>query len=142
MKSRFIGRDPEFKIGNKKGEWILTKQLSYYSDLIGLVFVPVGFSTDLASIPKIFRGAISVNEEHRKPAIVHDWLYVSRKLFTTRKICDLVFLEAMEISGVPKWKRNVMYVAVRAGGWIYWYGCYGKVKNYFHRIKKTIRGVF
>ena len=33
---------------------------------------------------------------------------------------DDVFLEAMEVLGVKPWRRNIMYLAVRAFGWLPW----------------------
>ncbi|EOV0254218.1 DUF1353 domain-containing protein, partial [Salmonella enterica] len=34
----------------------------------------------------------------------------------TKKEADLIFLDGMTVLGVPKWKRTVMYLAVRVFG--------------------------
>ncbi|EFQ2560931.1 DUF1353 domain-containing protein, partial [Salmonella enterica] len=43
----------------------------------------------------------------------------------TKKEADLIFLDGMTVLGVPKWKRTVMYWAVRLFG----RGMYGKEQN-------------
>lgn len=99
----------------KREEWILTRSLTYVPTVVGYVWVvPKGFDTDLASIPKLFRTFFAVNGKHRKAAALHDWLYREGKL--SRKECDLLFLEAMKVCGVSKFKRYSMYAAVRVGG--------------------------
>ncbi|ECI4647093.1 phage tail protein, partial [Salmonella enterica subsp. salamae] len=34
----------------------------------------------------------------------------------TKKEADLIFLDGMTVLGVPKWKRTIMYCAVRLFG--------------------------
>lgn len=46
--------------------------------------------------------------------VIHDWLYAGE--FVPRKYADEVFYSTLELSGVPKWKRSLMYAAVRIGG--------------------------
>ena len=99
------------------GEWVLHFPLIYDS-FRGPITVPRGFVTDLASIPQIVRNLLDVNDAHRRAAVLHDYGYVMQ--FLTRKETDDMFLEAMEVCGVPAWKRYLMYSAVRTGGWIYW----------------------
>lgn len=93
------------------------------------VAVPAGFLTDFASIPRIFRIIIPKLGRWNKAAVVHDFLYQnpeSGRRFEvgyvkwTRKGADVVFLDAMKDLGVPKWKRNLMYWAVRIGGFMAW----------------------
>ncbi|EJI0210340.1 DUF1353 domain-containing protein, partial [Salmonella enterica subsp. enterica] len=47
-------------------------------------------------------------------AIIHDYLYDNA--LRTKKEADLIFLDGMKVLGVPKWKRIVMYQAVRLFG--------------------------
>ena len=83
--------------------------------------VPKGFVTDFASIPRIFLPIIG-QEHGRRAAIVHDWLYATDGLNGkyTRQQCDQIFLEALGILDVSWVKRHLMYLAVRAGGWLPW----------------------
>lgn len=105
-------------------EWLLFKPLQYWTMVNGkqeLIEVEAGFRTDLASIPKLFRSLIPQNGRHRKPAVVHDYLYRRAGFHGwDRKTCDKIFLEGMIVEGVPRWRRQVMYRAVRAGGGLIW----------------------
>jgi len=85
------------------------------------VVVPRGFVTDFASIPRPSQVLIP-KDVGRRAAIVHDWLYATKGLkgFFTRKRCDEIFLEAMEVLKVPWATRHAMYSAVRLGGWWVW----------------------
>ena len=91
--------------------------------------IPVGFVTDFASIPRIFRIIIPKLGRWNKAAVVHDWIYQNHTIPMTsynisfvfkRKQADIVFLDAMTDLGVSKWKRYVMYWGVRLGGWLAW----------------------
>lgn len=90
------------------------------------VTIPRGFVTDFASMPLgiVFK---SPGGKWDKPAIVHDVLYKrgwidyekARKRLT-RKECDQIFLEAMEVAGVNWLARRIIYAGVRVGGWKAW----------------------
>jgi hypothetical protein len=109
-------------------KWVVHKPLLYFSDRYQLtVRVPEGFTTDLASIPRLGRIVIPQNGCHRDASIVHDYLYsIGGKIpgmlggALTRKECDLIFLEAMKSRGTPRWQQLVMYHAVRVGGIFHW----------------------
>ena len=93
--------------------WMTEGDLIYRSDLItSPVVVPSGFETDLASIPIwIPEWVIQRNGRHRAASIVHDYLVRIWPL-SERALADRIFLEAMSISGVPRWRRYAMYAAV------------------------------
>lgn len=115
---------PCFKVG-ESGQFILVKPLHYFSPRFGNIEVEKDFVTDFASIPRFFRRLISVNGNHRLAAVIHDKLYSVRGKLSddkelTRKECDEWFLEAMEVSKVGWFQRNLMYRAVRVGGWVFW----------------------
>ncbi|KKK88680.1 hypothetical protein LCGC14_2740720 [marine sediment metagenome] len=74
-----------------------------------------GFTTDLASIPRVARSIIPQVGRHIQPAIVHDWAYEDHTDLT-RAEADMLFLEGMKAVGMPWLRRNVMYAAVRAFG--------------------------
>ncbi|EDR3945519.1 DUF1353 domain-containing protein, partial [Salmonella enterica] len=42
------------------------------------------------------------------------WMYDNA--LRTKKEADLIFLDGMTVMGVPKWKRTIMYWAVRVFG--------------------------
>lgn len=99
--------------------WWLDGELVYQSDLPGedgkpvLVRVPDKYPTDLASIPRIFRLLFAKNGRHRPAAVPHDYL-CRLKMEFPRRLADRIFLEAMKVVGVKRWKRYPMYWAVRA----------------------------
>ncbi len=87
--------------------------------------VPAGFETDFASIPRIFRIIIPKLGRYNKAAVLHDAIYQGQHQLKTslgcpmrftRKQADTIFLDGMKELGVAKWKRRLMYWAVRIGG--------------------------
>ncbi|EHM6603896.1 DUF1353 domain-containing protein [Salmonella enterica] len=61
--------------------------------------------------------------KYAKAAIIHDYMYDNA--LRTKQEADLIFLDGMVVLGVPKWKRTVMYWAVRMFG----RGMYGKERK-------------
>lgn len=83
-----------------------------------IIVIPPGFITDLASIPRIFQGLVPVNGHHRRPAVLHDYLYVVQD--RSRLDADRLFLQAMAAIGTRWTQRQIMYRAVRLGGGAAW----------------------
>lgn len=83
------------------------------------VVVPKGFETNLASVPKIPLIYTIFKDEGRKSSVIHDYLYSTRSL--SRKESDLIFYKCLEEEGVSKFKRKIMYAAVRLFGKKYYY---------------------
>lgn len=107
--ARFINI-PDFGI-SEGDNFVLRGELVYSSDVWPeYVVVPEGFQTDFASIPRVFRPIHPVNGKHRLPAVVHDSLVRERTF--DRRLADRIFLEAMRVSGVKRWRRYQMYWAV------------------------------
>lgn len=84
------------------------------------IMVPKYFRTDFASIPRGMRWLVTGHNKTRKPAVIHDFLY--RNGIGTRKDADLVFRTGMRGEGIPAWKRNLCYRAVRLFGGLSWRG--------------------
>lgn len=89
-----------------------------------MIEVSAGFITDLATVPRIFWILLPPDGKYAKAAIIHDWMYDNT--LRTKKEADRIFLDGMTVLGAPKWKRTVMYWAVRAFG----RGMYGKERKY------------
>ena len=83
------------------------------------IVIPRGFTTDLASVPRIFQSIIPKLGHHIRPAIVHDYCYEG---FTKldRAESDEMFLEGMKQTKVSWLRRKVMWLAVRVGGKGWW----------------------
>ena len=94
------------------------------------ITVPRGFKTDYASVPFIFWILIPPWGKYGKAAVIHDYLYqthseynqnVWQRMFSKeRKRADNIFREAMGILGVARWRKCLMYWAVRLFGWTAW----------------------
>ncbi|MFX4223515.1 MAG: DUF1353 domain-containing protein [Thalassobaculum sp.] len=102
-------------------EWEVLEPFRYWSRAMqGWIRVPAGFTTDLASIPWFGRWYVSVDGDHTKAAVVHDFLYTlaSARDFPDlpRRDADRVFREALRLRGVGPIKTWIMYAAVRIGG--------------------------
>ena len=76
--------------------------------------VPADYVTDLASVPRVLWSIFPPHGRYAKAAIVHDYLYSNA--LGTKQWADSVFLEAMTVLNVPRWRRTVMYLAVRLFG--------------------------
>lgn len=85
-----------------------------------IIEVPVGFVTDGASIPKVAWGVIGspMTGRYIYAAIIHDYFYYMGTFSRLRS--DIIFLEAMAVLNVPRWKRNIIYRAVRLFGFMAW----------------------
>lgn len=104
--------------------WIIRKEFGYDVGQEGsgdTINVPIGFITDFASVPRLFWSVFPKWGKHGNAAVIHDYLYWTQK--RNKKESDKIFLEAMAVLKVPKWKRYCMYWAVKYfGGWA-WRGC-------------------
>jgi hypothetical protein len=97
-------------------DWMILAPFVYVSPRV-TVFIPKGFRTDFASIPRCLWRVLSPTELHiGKPAVVHDFLYRVATMPVTRKMADEELREAMKCVGAPWWKREMVYRGVRAGG--------------------------
>ncbi len=82
------------------------------------VIAPIGFVTDLASIPAIFYSVLRPDGEYAYAAIIHDYLYWTQT--RPRDEADDIFNMAMEDFEIGTVTRRTIYTAVRAGGQFAW----------------------
>lgn len=84
--------------------------------------VPKGFTTDLASVPRVVPGIVRLlfrgPLQTAHAAILHDWLYNARKV--SRREADALFWEALRATGESAVGAWLMWAGVRAGGWWRW----------------------
>ncbi|WOI56545.1 DUF1353 domain-containing protein [Palleronia sp. LCG004] len=90
---------------------------------------PRGLVTDLTSVPPVFRLVVGRVGPWLEAAILHDYLYVAWAFLdrrgprpNDRLFADRVMLLAMEAAGVRRWRRRIIYLALR------WFGArsYGR----------------
>lgn len=82
------------------------------------IWVPKGFHSDSASIPRFLWGIYPSWGRWNRAAVVHDWLYTVQ--VTTREEADSVFLDALEVCGVPWIRRRIFHSSVRVFGGRHW----------------------
>ncbi|MED62060.1 DUF1353 domain-containing protein [Salmonella enterica] len=102
--------------------WRVYEPFEFYlsDDNSDVISVPAGFITDLVSVPRIFWTLLPPDGKYAKAAIIHDWMYDNA--LRTKKEADKIFLDGMTVLGVPRWKRTIMYYAVKLFG----RGMYGR----------------
>ena len=91
------------------GQWEVVQGLEYYG-----IQVPIGQLTDGASIPWVAQSFIKKGGKLFTPSVIHDVGY--RSGLMTRLAVDNIFMNAMRDNKVPKWKRELIYSAVRLFG--------------------------
>jgi len=96
-------------------EWEVMEDFEYHvgaEDSNEIIKIPKGFVTDGASIPRLCWSFIGGPwGKYGYAAILHDYLCVTKPFPQSKS--DYIFYEAMGVLGVPKWKRLIMYWAVR-----------------------------
>lgn len=97
-------------------QYVITKEFSYkFGDLENPLYtfkVPVGYVTDLASIPWPLNIFFKPDGEWAKAAVIHDFLYTDYPDIST-VVADAVFLEAMIVSGVNRVLAHAFFIFVR-----------------------------
>lgn len=106
-----------------KDYWRILKGFKFYlGDLSEekWVLVPAGYLTDGATLPRLFWSLLPPWGSYGQAAVVHDILCEHLSITVhgieaqiSRAQADKAFKEAMIVLGVPRWKRNLMYIAVR-----------------------------
>jgi hypothetical protein len=101
------------------GKWVLTADLLYQSNVANRVItVPKGFETDLASVPRMPVVFLLTGDTSDEAAVVHDFLYSTHMV--DRATADAVLREASAVTGVPVWRRWLMWAGVRCFGGSHW----------------------
>lgn len=91
--------------------WVREKH--YDADLPS-VTVPLGFVTDLTSIPRILWPLLPRDSDYAQPAVVHDFQYWQQR--EPKDVADRTFRLGMRELGVARWKCLAIYHAVSVFG--------------------------
>ena len=110
--------------------WSVVEPFRFTSETGIVVDVPVGFETDLASVPKIVRSWVSAIGCNSQPATVHDMLYYNHRhgldAVITRQQADAILREGIELKEdeytVPlsDKRADIIYQGCRLGGLQSW----------------------
>lgn len=92
--------------------------------IVHLVTIPPGYAFDGASIPRLVWSIIGhpFDPTFTLAACVHDWYCeaaTKRNDYQIRVIGDAVFFALLARAGVAKWKRTMLYAAVRMYSFLY-----------------------
>lgn len=95
---------------------------------IEYVYVPAGFLTDFASIPRVLWSLWPPTGAYGKAAVVHDalyaWPYVRRVDGPSRRVtkaeADRILLAGMQVLGIGWMTQQVLYRGVQVGGGLAW----------------------
>jgi len=133
-----------------KGDYYeVTESFKYYIDdsATKWVYVPKGFLTDGASVPRPFWWLIPPMGKYAQAAVVHDILcergiaYKEEVGFhVDRDEANKIFYHAMEVLGVPKIQRKLMYWAVKAYNIVGWTSDAAKAKQARKVSLEALRG--
>jgi len=100
--------------------WKTQSELVYFvgcEDSDWKIVVPIGFVTDLASIPWPISSLLPKSGRYNSASVLHD--FICREGVYDRKMCDYIMLEAMEVLKVSWIKRHAIYRGLRMFGWIH-----------------------
>lgn len=124
--------------------WVFRRPLIWCDAFFGRIEVPIGFRTDLASIPRIFRNIplTDPNGRSRLPAGVHDWLY---RLQGDKDTADQFLYTALRSEGMSVWGAAIYYRAVHLFGGSSWtsdgkgvsLACFDTAANYMAYCKSA-----
>jgi hypothetical protein len=93
---------------------VLQRPMSYQiGNTRDSIVVPAGFVADFTSIPRPLWSELSPAGEHRRAAIVHDYLYWFQPC--EREETDNLLMIAMSQDGVSDLRRGAVYAGVRIG---------------------------
>jgi hypothetical protein len=100
-------------------EWEVFETFVYSTEVAGnktVILVPAGFTTDFASIPRLFWRVLPPTGKYGKAAVIHDYIYRTPGVNLTRAQADGIFRDAMADLGVGAFTRTLMFRGVRAFG--------------------------
>lgn len=82
--------------------------------------VPKGFTTDLATLPRLGRVLLRSGGRIATAAVIHDWLYQVGELYYSRKNADVILYHLCRDSDINAIVSRLVYWGVRVGGWYAW----------------------
>lgn len=100
----------------------------YSGHLDAVISVPKGFTFDGESIPLALQWLAPPFGDSKRGACVHDWLYRNAGYLNndgalhpvTRSQADAVYRELIEAKGLPRWRANIRWAALRLVGGFAW----------------------
>lgn len=101
-----------------RSKYKLTSPLMYVTWEVAeppvLIYIPKGFKTDYASVPRVPVAYWLVGRIGDPAAVVHDYLYWKQNY--SKSLCDRIYLEALLACNVHISLASIMYTGVVVGG--------------------------
>jgi len=95
-------------------------ELHYHSEILkGIITVPIGFKTDLGSIPAFLQWLFPKDGKAVLGYVLHDYLY-KFNFKEDRSLCDDLLKEAMKVLEVKSWRIHGVRIGLKVGGWVAW----------------------
>jgi len=98
--------------------------------------VAIGFTTDFATIPRLFWVIFPKWGRYGNATVIHDRLYWVQT--RPRREDDAILLETMGVLGVTSLVKYAMYWAVRLFGWLAWYRNQADKADGFDRVLRDV----
>lgn len=86
------------------------------SQAAGIIDVPAGYVTDLASFPQWTLSLLG--DIAQAPSVPHDYAYSTHCI--DREQADAMLYQACMATGIPRWKAAAIYLAARLFGASHW----------------------
>lgn len=107
---------------------LLSPLVVYSGILDATIEVPAGFTFDGESIPLCLQWLAPPFGDSKRGACVHDWLYRNAGYLdehgtlcpVRRSQADAVYRELIEAKGLPRWRANIRWAALRLVGGFAW----------------------
>ena len=114
----FKTRDAQvLTLGDDWREIVLLESLHYQDAVRCDYLVPKGLRSDYGSVPRLFWSWIPPHQ-YRAEYLLHDALYMGEVV--SRAEADKILRHALAEAGCNLIRRNIIYTAVRIGGYFVW----------------------
>lgn len=112
MDDKFIYED-----GDKEDCFFIYQDIEYTLSNGKIVKIPKGMETDFASIPRFFWRLFPPHlKKYRQGAVVHDYLYMTEDIVTSRAYADAEFRRILIKKGTARWQAWLFWSVIRMFG--------------------------
>lgn len=80
------------------------------------VVVPIGYETDLASVPRALLSLFPSDGKYLEACIIHDYIYTHLTHIYTKKQADEMLRLGAIALGLDPWKARFLWAGTRIGG--------------------------
>jgi len=112
---KFVYEDSDDE--DKQDCFLIYKPIRYVLSNGKEIIIPKGLETDFASIPRFFWRLFPPHlKKYRQGAVVHDYLYMTKDVVTSRAFADAEFRRMLIMKKTPKWQAWLFWAVIRLFG--------------------------